>query len=637
MNRVLDALDIVTRPWATIGDILLDTGTSPNAADGKIALEIENMSAVFPNARFGFNIWIDGSIGTFYRVRIKNSTVSDEVYWEGISDLNNFVHIKPVPGTQVVVEKNAWSSNSFLFEVRNFKHIVIDGESDAFPGLRDGWPGIFLTNHFGFKFTNGIYPEDGHTLVIGAPPDGLVVVRGTEHQGGFTGIRFGDSYQYGAIRILIERVYIHDAGSGEGAYLGSTHDVPAMMLIVEIRDVVVANRACEGLQLQHVISGGGEIKYVENFVNYCPAMDGVHAFLGGQDTGIQDSIAEGGAVMRYGITDGSAFSALGIGQFGSLEALGQTVNPLIPREIKHMLFHNIGGALSYLHNSNSDGNWRVLSDIYCVNFSNRYYYNNCNNLDDYYVSANYGTNKFSFVDCYHDGVKSAFFQAPSDVESINITLQPSMPSPVYMNVGHPEPSRDFMNWKATYANYFDEPTLDRPVTYLEGWIVVNIEQGVEYAYYRVMSTHTTTGVGALNPRQDILANGEVRYKKITWDTSGRRNLLANGQIDPAWNSASVQSLIPPHDLRLVADNYWNKKGFGLLSNPHNTDYTQIGWFRSNTGTEADMIEIPSKKIDEYTVQEADFHKYIAMGIKYKDATTGLYDSQWRIGEWQYIS
>lgn len=638
-NRVLTSLDIAGLPWAAaahakVGDILIDTPTGTHA-DGKLIVDIQNGSTVFPDARLGATVWIDGSIGTFYHWRLRGNLSGDMAEWVGISDETHYVTVKPVPGTKVLVKRNASSNGGFLFLVSNIKFCKIDGENDAFPGLRDGWPGTFLTGKFGFHFDNDIYPIGGHTLSISSPDGGHFIVRGTEHTGGFAAIRYAGGDYYAVVKITIERVYMHDAGDGEGAYLGATHGTPYVLLKCEMRDLVIANRACEGIQIQHIISGVGENLVVENFVNFCPAMDGIDAFIDGQDTGIQWSQASGGNILRNGITDGAAWSSVAINHFGTTDHPGTSVDPTVMSKAENLLFHNIGGILSYIHNSNIDGVWKLMRRVYSMNFSNRYYYDNVNDLANYYVSAHNGTNRLSFIDCFHDGVKAQFFQDTDDMEYINIQNIGYPGAPVYMNSGFFEPTSDIMNWKRTYANYFDDPTVDKPVTYLKDWVVVNIEQGVEYAYYKVMSTHTTSGVSALNPRADVAANGNVRYKKLTWDTFGVRNLLADGSVNPSWNSGTAQSTIPPHDLRLVADNYWNKRGMGLYSNPHNTDYVQVQWFRNTTATSVGAKMIPGAKTIDYAAQEADMEKYVAMAIKRKDSD-GNWDADWQYGNWVLV-
>jgi hypothetical protein len=637
-NRVLTVDDLLSIPWmvpsgAYVGDILQETPTGTHA-DGKVQFRLENGSTFFAGARLGANIWVDGAQGTFYDWRLRGNLDGDMAEWAEISDQWNYVHIKPVPGTQVKVERNLSSNGGYLFLVSNIKFYVIDGENNAYPGLRDGWPGTFLTGHFGFFFTNGIYPIGGHTLAISAPDGGHAIVRGTEHQGGFSAVRFQAGNYYGTVKITLERIYMHDAGDGEGAYLGATHALPYCLLKVIIRDVVIANRACEGIQIQHIISGVGENMIVEHFVNFCPAMDGMKAFQGGQDTANQLSVADGGCIFRNGITDGSAFSSVAANHFGTTDHPADPINPE-PFRIKNVLFHNIGGILSYLHNSNTDGVPKVMEEVYCINFSNRYYHDGLNDVADYYVSAHNGTNPFSFINCVHDGVKSQFFQNPAGFEVINIR-QETLPPPVYVNSGFFEPSSDIMNFKKTYANYHDDDTLDKPVRYLKGWVVVNIEQGMEYAYYLIINEHTTAGLDAPNPRQHILANGNIWYAKLTWDANGKRNLLTNGDENPEWNGALAQSLIPPHDLRLVADNYWNKKGMGLLSNLPNTDYTQFTWFRNSTPSLSGAVQIPGSKTKYYTPQECDRGKYLTMGFKRKD-NTGIWDPDWIISNWTLVN
>lgn len=632
-NRVLTAGDIVTRPWATIGDCYYHVPTSYHA-DGKWKLDSSNADAVFPTARLGCNIWIDIP-GECYYFRIR-SDVADEPEW-AISDSTHYVHIKPIPGTQLKCVRNTSTNGGFLFLIANIKFCVVDGENDAYPGLRDGWPGVFLTNHFGIKLTNGIYPAGGHLLTCSSPDGGHFKVKGVECEGGFSGIRYAAGSYDLILKITAIRCYMHSSGDtavadgGEGIYWGATHAYPYVLLQVEIDDCVISRRACEGIQVQHIISGEN-VHVIGNSVNFCPAMDGIRAFQGSQDTANQISHASGGNIFRNMITDGSAFSSIGSGQFGTTDYPGLVVDSTIPSRTENSLFHRIGGILTYIHNSNVAGIWRMMRNVYLSNFSNRYYYEDINDFDDYYVSTHNGTDRFSWIDITHDGAKTNFFQNDAGHEHINIQST-ALDSPEYLNSGFPEPTSDIMNWKDVYGGYHNSDIVNQGVTYLQNWVVVNIEHGIEYAIYKVMSPHMTS-LGSLNPRADIAANGEVRYKKMTWDTQGRRNLLVDGTANPAWASGDVQSLVPPDDLRLAANSTWNRKGMGLRSNPQNTDYTQYQWYRNSTASITGAVIIPGAKTRFYKAQDVDQGKYIAMGVRAKGSE---YDSSFRVSNWVLVS
>jgi hypothetical protein len=635
-NRVLTAGDIVTMPWYSVGDIYFDTPTSYHA-DGKWKIDNTNADATFPTAALGCRIIIDIP-GESYFLRIRADSASDVTEW-AISDATHYVRVIPGNGRQLKCTRNASSNGGFLMLIANIKYCIIDGETDPYPGLRDGWPGVFLTNHFGIKLSGGIYPAGGHHISISSPDGGHFIVKGIECQGGFAGIRYaGGDYDL-TVKITILRCYLHSSGDsvlsdgGEGIYVGATHAYPYVLLECEIDDCVISRRSCEGIQVQHIISGAN-VHVIQDSVNFCPAMDGIRAFQGGQDTAIQWSQGSGGNIIKNLITDGSAFSSMGLAHFGTVDYPGlESVDETVPSRAENCLFHRIGGIMSYIHNSNTSGVWKMMRGIYLLNFSNRYYYETINTLDDYYVSAHNGSDRFSWIDVVHDGAKTSFFENDTDHEYIDIVEDVALDDPEYMNAGNPEPTSDVMNWKDVYAGYHNSDTGSQGVTYLEGWIVANIEDGYEYAIYKVMQTHTTS-LGSLNPRAHIAANGETHYKKCTWDESGVRNLLLDGTTNPSWASGDTQSLIPPDDLRLVADSYWNKKGMGLKSNPLNTDYTQYRWYRNSSASVTGAVIIPGAKTRFYKAQDVDRGKYIAMGVRAKGST---YDSSFRVSNWTLVS
>jgi hypothetical protein len=625
--RVLNVSDVSTRPWATVGDILIDSPTFTHT-DGRLKFDITNAATVFSTARMGANIWIDGDAGDWYFFRLRSDAASDLSVWSISTDINNPVHIRPVPGTQVRVLRSLSSNSGFLMLFANLKYVKLSGENDAYPGLRDGWPGTFLTGKFGFYISNNIFPIGGHTLAISCPNNGHFRVEGTEHQGGFSAIRFSGTSAAINVKLSLKRLYMGRAGDGEGAYVGSTQAYPYVLLECEMDDIVVAGRACEGLQVQHIVSGVGVNNTIRNYVNFAAAMDGAKAFQGGQDTIDQWSQASGGNILRDGINTGAKYSSVGLNHFGTTDYPDLVVDTTRPSIAKNLYFE-CSGIFSYIHNSNRSGVWKVMKKIDLGNFSNNYYSDSVNNPQDYYVSAHNGTDRLSWVAIKHDGAKSEFFQDTEGHEIINIT-EAVIPYPQFVNSGfYPsEPSSTHLNWKETYGNYHDNPTVDRAVTYPEGTIVWNVEHGVEHAPYRVMSTHTTTGVGALTPRQDILANGEVRYKAIYWDESGERNIDSDGVANPSWNAGDTQSIIPPDDFRLQADSYHNLLGRGLRANLQNTVYTQHQWYRSLTADAEDAIAIPGAKTKYYDAQDVDQGYYLASTVRRKDSAGNWDTPRW---------
>jgi hypothetical protein len=635
-NRVLSAGDVLSRPWAKVGDVLLDTPTAPRHADGKVIISYGNMASAFASARLGATIWIDGSIGTFYNIRLSNGFNDSAQTWN-VSDENNYVHIRPVPNTRVDIDKNASTHGGYAMLVQHIKFVIATGEDDYYKGIRDGWPSSFLTGKFGFKITGEKYPRDTHMLSVGVPDGGHFIVRGFEIAHGFSAVRFGGVVADHVLRLDIERCYLRDGGTGEGVYAGSTQAPPYAKLRLRMINNIIVRRPCESIQIQHLLSMTGEENAVGNFVVFCSDTEWLKAFQPNQDSVVQWVHATGGNILCNGIIDGGM--SVAVNNFGSLYP---TVDSDVPSIAENLLVWGIGGIFSYIHNTNVSGVWRWFRDIFIGGATNRYYDDSLNNPQDYYVlRGNLATDKMSWTDIIWDGVKSKFLASPTYPydEVINVT-QGAVEAPQYINSGwHGMVANNIMIWKDTYGNYHDNPIADRGVLYKQGWIVYNSENengtgNGEHMPYVVLQEHRTL-LGSLNPRAHIATYGEVLYKRVTWDTAG---VLST---QPSWNPATAQSDVPPDDFRLVADSLYNKLGMGLQHNPQNTHETQIQWFRRATlpvtGEDplVGAIAIPEGKDIEYTFQEHDAGMYACCGFRPRDEN-GNFSSSWWLGEWKIV-
>lgn len=635
-NRVLTIEDVLALPWAPLcnvqaGDILLDTPTSVHA-DGKLRIDIQNAATLFAGARMGATVWIDGNIGTFYNFRLSNGGVLE---WE-ISNSTSYAHVRPVPGTQVKMVKNASTNSGYTMILYDIQYMVMDGENDACPGLRNGWPlgSAYIRGTFGFWLSGGLYPMDGHMLNT-KPPDmdnGHHVIRGVEAEHGFSAFRYAAT-QFDAghpnryCDYTVDSCYIHDGGTGEGIYIGATHAGPMYIIRnLTVKNTIFARRAVENIQVQLLSTTPDKVGTIRNNVSWSAATEWLKPFQPGQDTGVQWSLEDGGNYIERNILDGAR--SVAINNFGA----GQTSPKQLRPSVVQDNFVRGSGIFSYVHNLCQFGVTRVYRKLWLRDFDNLYYDNDVNVLQPYFVSANNGGDLFIWMQIKHNGGKTNFFQDPNTANfeyQDCSTVPESIPDVEYVNSGAHEPASWWMHWKDTYLNAFDNDILDRPVSYKAGYIVANVEQGVEYAWYKVLVDHTTTGLGALNPRLHILANGETVYKRLYWDENGVRN-------DQPGFSGNNFSDYPPDDFRLKSNNFYNKLGYGLEINEPNTDYIQYKWEVADDAAGTGTKLVRNYHILERPPREEEKGKYLRLSILARNAN-GIVDTQWRNGPWRLVN
>jgi hypothetical protein len=649
-NKVLQSSDLAAYPFAVAGDILLDTPDATRA-DGRTHFYRPDLSYSFPGARNGCTIWINGpTMGELCSFLIGNNGVP----YAPSLDPANPVHVRPVPGTQVKACAGQFSM-TYLFQITSMKHMIVDGENDAFPGMRDGvGRSVYLTKTFGFKFGDNVpgSARQAHSCYFSVTDGGSLEVRGIEAQGNFTGIRFlADTTNVVVEGLTIERVYLHDAVDGEGFYIGATSTPPTgygKIRRLNIRDCIIARRGAESVQLQQLLSAAEKAE-VKNLVVFGTAMDWIEPFQAYQDGCVQWLCDDGNNWIRNSIFDGCGSNALSI--FSNTFITEKTTKPNV---IDNCLFQGGKGILTYFQGSTSYGLDWIMSNNFVKAFTNRVY-NSENQKSEpaeeqaYAFKNTLSTDRVTWINTRHDvglGAKIRFFDSKYNnwgIIKTNDTVGETLPTPVYMNSGAYEPSSGYHRWAAYWHNQAFPCPDYTPVTYYAGEILADIDEEYvykedgsldarmiwSYEYYKVQITHTTTGLGALNPKADVALNGPVRYFKLSWDAAGVRN------DQPGWNSNTEQSNFPPDDFRLVADNFYNKEGMGLYSNPHNSSWTQIQWYRSNVATGDNAIPIPGAKRVDYKIQECDSSKYLSMWVRVRDMDGNF--GPWRNSPWKLVA
>jgi hypothetical protein len=637
-NRVLTVGDINTLPWvplsnAQAGDILIETPTGIHG-DGKLLFDIRDAgtNAAFVGARMGANIWVDGNMGTFYNFRLENGGVNE---WM-ISNSTSYARFKPIPGTQIKGVKNASTNNGYLMILYDIQYFVVDGQNDAYSGLRNGWPpnSAFLRGSFGIWLSGGLYPENGHMLNT-KPPDadyGHHIIKGVEAEHGFSGFRyaatqFAVGHPNRICDYTVDSCYIHDGGTGEGIYAGATHAGPMYIIRnLVIKNTIFARRACENIQVQLLSTSTDSRGLIKNNVSWAPAMDWLNAFQPNQDTTFQWHLEDGGNYVEKNIFDGGG--SIVLNNFSGNQLTSKQSRPSIAQDN----FFRGSGTFSYVHSSCQYGVNRVIRRGWLRDFNNDYYADSVNDLQNYFVSANNGGDKFIWMQLKHNGGKAAFFQDSStpNFEYQGISdVADVVPDVEYVNSGAYEHPSKWKNFKKVYGEYHDNDILNRPVEYHQGDIVANIEQGTEYAFYKLLVDYTTLGDSDLTPRQHILAYGEVVYKRLYWDETGLRN-------DQVGFSGNNYSSYPPDDFRLVSNNFYNKLGYGLQCNEPNTDYTQYKWEVADDALGTGTKLVLDYHILERPPREEEQGKWLRLSILARNAS-GVNDTQWRLGPWRLVN
>lgn len=602
-----------------LGDVIINTPTGTSSlGDGKTKFFEASMATTFSASRFAPTIWIDGAaLGTVYDFRLTNG--GNGVEWVN-SDENNFCKIRPIPNTQLKVSRNTLTNSGYTILLLDFKFVDLDFESDAYPGLRDGLGvhSVFHRGTYGLWLTSDTQLTTGHMMSANVVDGGHFKMKGIESEYGFSAIRFAGDDEDKRVSLTVENLYLHDGITGEGFYLGAAHGAPlAKIKNLNIKNVIIARRAAESLQLQHLITDLGVRANVENFVIFCGATDWVNAFQPYQDSGIQWSINTGNNYIQNGIIDGWASN--GLVTYGSPE----TSIDGYPVTIQNCVFNQGGGIFLYINSSTTQGQKWIYKDIFLRDFTNIYFQQTGESFLDFYIGANNGIDKHKFLNITYDGVnKNNLFQNSSGYDILYTTLSASLPAITYVNSGWYEGAGRIKKWSDVWGGYFPNPS-NTPVIWYSNDIAINAVDGLEYKFYKCKLDHS--GSAALRPD---LASGSY-WDLLLWDQTGVRN----DQV--GWSSTGTQSLHPPDDFRLIADNYWNIKGMGLTCNQPNTGHTRYQWYRADNTNGTNQVEIPGGKSLIYTPLPCDRLKYLRLGVRVKDSNNNL--GEWKYSSWQQVN
>lgn len=511
--------------YITPGDLIIDTPTRINKK-GKPDVIFYFMPKQWPRLREGATLWLDGEkLGELNEIKFSN-TAEALTPWHVQS-----ARVRNIPNTQVVASS---------FSCHGLKNFELDGQSPSFPGLA-AWPSTrkFLTGGFGFYMKSMM---GGHSYNITVRDGGTIRMNGFEAQFGFSGVRInGGNYDLTVESIELNNFYIHDTGNGEGQYLGATHKPPlAKLKNLRVHNGIITRTAAEALQFQH-LAGGTD---VHNVTIYAADVRWLNEFMSGQDTGIQWSVDGGENRLHHIILDG--YASIGLMPFGSDELPPGGVSI-----VTDVLFNDGRDTGMYLHKSGSFGVHWIFDNIYFRGIRNTYYTETGRKKRDFYVSRKHGKDKVTYKDIIHDGSKPKVFEDTSGLELAGTITQRTLPEPLYVNSGFHEPANRIKQWHPYYAPYFPVSRRDSvKVQVATQWNAgdIAIETVGEYRFYKCIKTH------AADPRRP---KDNAYFTALSWDVNGVRS------DQPGWDGESLQSDLPPDDLRLQKNNYWKKAGFGF--------------------------------------------------------------------------
>lgn len=516
MNRIAVENDIAQYgSYINVGDIILDTPTRDNGS-----LNYYFIGEEFPKLpnwdRLNSDptIWFDGNLlGNLFEIKLQNSVY--EKPWPF-----KMARFRNIPGTEVRAKSLSSKGMEYL-------DLAGHGSISKWPSSRK-----FLTGSFGFHISqDGL---EGHCYDISVQDGGSISMSGFEAQGGFAGLRIQSKNRAVTVNGLnIDEFYIHDTMTGEGTYIGSTvaGTVTPKFKNVRIKNGIVARTAAEALQHQHMAGSD-----VHNITIFAADTDWLNGFQPNQSTCLQFNAAEGINRLHNILVDGYGNS--GINPF--------SVNPIDykPEAVNESLIYDIlmyGGRAcgSYMNLSMKNGvEWKFNNIMY--GGFNGSWYEHTGNIVRPMIHSGPLTDKVSFGRLIHDGSKSPLFDKTYDIKEL---IEQNIPAPKYHNSGFHEPSSYIMRWAQHYATYHGVPE-NTPTVWKPGMIAIHD------GFYKALKYHLA----------DVQPKDSPNFMKLSWDSEGVRSDQEN------WNNLSVQSNLPPDDLRLAPGSPYSHLGIQVREN-----------------------------------------------------------------------
>lgn len=409
-----------------------------------------------------------------------------------------------------------------------------------------------------------------------------------------------DAYM-GTIRI--HDCYLHDSYDGELYYGGSTSGFPQSTMKLLFYNNRLCRASLESLQAGRLAAGSR----IFNNVMHLAGLSFLSAFQAAQDNNTQFNATNGDIIFENNLIIGAAVN--------SMIVFGQTSDTIAYNGLGIQLRNNAflwrknlgmynagagsGNAMPFEFNGNYFGFYEHLYDR--LDNSSAYTYEiNGSNLNDLFTYMNNKTAGSTFV--------SATYLANANIEQINTTTSATIQRPIFVESGFNDATINWNHierWYATVgttgsANFGD------PITYPVGWHVIHHNK-----VYLV--TAEATGI-----EPEVTSGWESYYTQVTF----------NGND------------FPTDDLRLVADNFYNLKGIGLLDNMANS-VTQYKWQEAEDDSSSPDVttiqDIPgsnviSLDVDIYRIPSG---KWIRSGVLVR-SQDDRQDSSWKYTSWYQV-
>lgn len=631
-NRVMDATDSAnyqarnqTDFPVRVGDCLLVKESSSNS-DGQF-INISNFATLYSGHRTNPTIWIDAdSLDEVYEMRVNNNS----------SQITQTFTVRPIGSSNFKVARKASSNNVLCFSWDDFQTLIIDGETNTYPGYRDGIVMFPHMDKFGIMTTDAPlyeYESGGAFMSSGGRGIDSLVVRGCYFENGFAAMRWfgGTGSTYHAIHI--ERNFMGYGLVGEGMYFGLTSGSPVPKLHnLIIRNNIIAFRAAENFQFQFV--SNGDVRSVnENNIYFMDAMRRDDPFEDFQNHGTQYVMHSGNYIERNNIIHG--WGNMGINYFGSAESLAELPDTAI---FRNSLYYGGENAFMYISSSHTNGVKHWFDRLEVGGFTNSFEdVYDVNDLTDYLISDLNGstdTMYFSGVK-YNPNDKADFFEDSNGLFYSNLK-QDSIYYPQYVKSGFYDemtidnfgiwtdsigvPGQVLTNTQPDYDSGFVAIVIESTLALKTG----NTEMQSDTSYYSFWYCYADhTAVPGTYPIDD-----PDHWWLISWDEDG----------DPNFGPDSVDydghySYFPPLDLRLRADTYHHSKGRGPSSNPQSDSYTQKRWYyasdTTNVSTYKEVVWARDKKF-----RPSDWSFLIPGTHYWRGAVRGV-SSSGRPSKWTY--
>lgn len=425
----------------------IDAYNAAIVADGRIPMQLNDViypwadrntandniydKTAYVGARLGASVWIEAGPTPYNCIDIGTDTPGQLTV---PTDANNPCHVFFFNGQgQAVRESDGLGGRDVQFY--NFDHLIIDQETNTYPGMRDGW-GSGRTGTFGLSIRHNFLNKGGMGIKVDHTGGTMkqLIIRGVELSvGSFAKIRTILSENQ-LDELLIERCLITRSVGGEGLYMGQTSRLSGQgwnRIVYTIRNNIFAFTAAEGLQLQQMASGSR----VYNNVVFIAAHDFKSAFQPFQDTGWQLHHVQGGTRTYNNILYGHG--STGAQVFG-VDASAQA-NPIDFGDERIRIDNNLfGGAKkgnSFRTNEGLDmGSGVTFRDNDIVDVQDNY--QEVGSLNNYHADVGGSAAVRVIGGSAPDDGKPFMQDAPAGLKAVmNISRTNTVPSPEFVNSG----------------------------------------------------------------------------------------------------------------------------------------------------------------------------------------------------------